>query len=469
MNILSQAIQVAQSKMEYFVAESLESYLSPIHWNPSSMNYASLIEEMDAKFHQLARDSLVELLENMDKQYRDSNTRKAIYYVKNTRQRSIVTLFGLVTYTRTEYQNKLTGECFCYVDRKLGLEKRIRYDPVVCCLAYEMYANHNSMIKVGKELGDRIYGFSLDRKRNLEAIPRQTIWRMLNRFKEISVPIVPRVSTPDILYIMADEKYIALQGKDKPSTKLMNKLGVCFEGLKEDNYRPSLNKPYYFYYQDGNFWSQLFDSISQMYDINQIKELYILGDGASWIKAGTHEFDRSYFGLCKFHFLQTVNHITDDSKMKHIIIDYAIHHDYRNLKKLFQTLLDDNHSRKEVLQQKFDYILNNLSGIRIMYSKVKIGCPMEQAIQHVLQSPFTSIPKAYSHKYLPSYISSRISHQNHFDLRKLYLAALDSPNNDSHVFLNDIYYDFTISDKHDSKPTYSLHLPYSGAINKILK
>lgn len=466
MNILSQAIQIAQEKMSKSFSETLELYLSPLNWNPSSLNYASLIEELDMKFHQLARDSLIELLENMDKQYRDSKARKDIYYIKNTRKRSLVTLFGLITYCRTEYQNKITGESFCYIDRKIGLEKRVRYDPVICCLAYEMYADHNSMIKVGKLLGDRIYGFSLNSKRNYEAIPRQTIWRMLNRFKEISIPIIPREKTPSVLYIMADEKFIALQGKDKPSSKLMNKLGVCFEGIEENDYRPSLNKPYYFYYQEGSFWPQLFESLSMMYDINQIKELYILGDGATWIKAGTSEFDHSQFGLCKFHFQQAVNHITDDPKIKHMIINYAIHHDTYNLKILFTLLLEDNPSRQDVLQQKFDYILNNLKGIHTMYSKIKIGCPMEQVIQHVLQSPFTSIPKAYSHKYLPTYISSRIHHQNHFDLRKIYLTALDSSDNKSYVNLSNTYHDFTLSDKNSSKPTYSIHLPYSGALNK---
>ena len=78
MNILSQAIQIAQEKMSKSFSETLELYLSPLNWNPSSLNYASLIEELDMKFHQLARDSLIELLENMDKQYRDSKARKDI-------------------------------------------------------------------------------------------------------------------------------------------------------------------------------------------------------------------------------------------------------------------------------------------------------------------------------------------------------------------------------------------------------
>ena len=468
MSILTQSKEVAYQKLQNEVPEELITYLSPYHWVSSALNYGHLISYIDQMTHQYARNMLKTLFETMDQEYRESEERKAIYYVKTTRERTIITIFGEVTYKRTEYQHKQTKESICYVDRKIGLEKRMRYDPVISSLAYALYANQNSMIKVGQLLGNLIYGFSLDQQQCREAIPRQTIWRMTHRFKEIAVPYAKEEVTPKILYIMADEKYIPLQGIDKSSQKMMIKLGVSFEAIDGDSKRHSLKNTKYFYYQEGNFWDKLYHHINQIYDIDQIEHIYILGDGASWIKAGTTEFERSKFGLCKFHFMQAVENITDENPLKQLILDYAIHNDKSSLKKLFHHIIKANPTREVVLKQKTDYILNNIQSVQAMYQEIKVGCPMEQAIQHVLQSVFTSIPKAYSEKYLPTYVNTRINHMNHVNLQLPYLTALDNPSEDNRITLSSpMYSDFSISSNQSYKDTYPFHLPYSDAYKKL--
>ena len=79
-----------------------------------------------------------------------------------------------------------TGTYYCPADIKAGLFPRQRYDNVIISLAYESYSDSNSMIKVGKMLGNLIYSkFSLNDERVLYHIPRQTIHNFLKRVKSI--------------------------------------------------------------------------------------------------------------------------------------------------------------------------------------------------------------------------------------------------------------------------------------------
>lgn len=58
--------------------------------------------------------------------------------------------------------------------------------PSVKSMMIPLYANHNSMIKVGKILGEHIFSpFSLDEKRFLHAIPRQMIQSTIKNHPQI--------------------------------------------------------------------------------------------------------------------------------------------------------------------------------------------------------------------------------------------------------------------------------------------
>ena len=76
---------------------------------------------------------------------------------------------------------------YCYVDEKLGISKYIRYTNDVACYAAEAYSDENSMIKIGKELGNIIHAkFSLKDNREY-AIPRQTICNLMKKPKKFII------------------------------------------------------------------------------------------------------------------------------------------------------------------------------------------------------------------------------------------------------------------------------------------
>lgn len=443
MNILTQAFNQVFNNYPYNneLITQLNDYIAPIGGRNTGIAYAQLCSGLSISLKSFGRTVLLNMIHDMDEQFRYSQGRMARYYVKNTRERTITTLFGTITFLRTEYQDRLTGENYCYVDRKLGILKRDRYDCNIAAMATEMYANHNSMIKVGEILGQMIKGYELDPDNRCTAISRQQIFKMINRIKHTRIAPDMAEETPETLYIMADEKYISLQYKAKERDeeqprKMMNKLAVAFSGreqiIKKDGTvqkRWELQDKWIFSYDSGYFWPQLRDDMALRYDEAKIKKIYILGDGATWIKAGAEDLSTAdtstKFALDRFHFGQALTKITKDKEKYKLLFDYAIHQDRRSFQALVGSIIEDKPQNKDMIQKNSDYILSQFNGIRIMYQEVKIGCAMEQAISHIMASPFTSVPKAYGDSHLPTYINNRINHQNGINIRRHYIEALD--------------------------------------------
>ncbi|MEG0909918.1 MAG: UPF0236 family protein, partial [Bacilli bacterium] len=87
----------------------------------NTFNYIDLLSKLDNTLCEIAKTSLISIIEAIDKSYSNSIERKAKYYIKAHRERTILTIFGEITYKRTFYSDKNNEGCFCYVDKYLGL------------------------------------------------------------------------------------------------------------------------------------------------------------------------------------------------------------------------------------------------------------------------------------------------------------------------------------------------------------
>lgn len=451
---------------------SINKLLSPILYEPSALKYGEYISNLGDYVYYKAREIIKTTLEEMDHNFFNMKDRTKRYYSKGYRKREIITIYGHIIFYRHEYMDRSTKKPFIYVDEKIGLHRKNRYDPTVCALIYEKYAHTDSMIEVGKDIGQNLNNpFSIDENRFLNSIPRQTIWKILHRFKTIEFPII-KLDTPNILYIMADEKYIKSQYNNGQS--LMVKEFIIHEGVKniyktkdldtgKTYIRNELINPQRIIgYDDSKIFDKVNDYIGETYDINKIKQVYYMGDGGSWIENGQEKIEaydyKVDYGLDKFHFVLAINAITKDPIYKNLLYDYSFHNMKDDFNKVIGTIINNNPTRKEIIEQKSKYILNHLEAIKTMYKEIKIGCAAEQAISHDLASQFTSIPKAYSPKWLPYYLNLRQNYLNGYDLRKGYLEALDkikSNTEDNEVSLKE-HIDITFFDKQIRKETYTL-------------
>ena len=72
-------------------------------------------------------DTLKQILEFLDLEYKNSNERKEKYYVQQTRQRTLITSLGLLTFNKTYYKSKkkINGkyEYYSFLEDYLGISK----------------------------------------------------------------------------------------------------------------------------------------------------------------------------------------------------------------------------------------------------------------------------------------------------------------------------------------------------------
>lgn len=423
---------------------------NPTFSSHSVFNYASVTQNISKYVNRFARSVLRKFIHDIDSAFKNAPGRTTRYYIKSSNaSRTIKTVFGQLHFTRTQYQDRATKKMYYHVDTVLGLPKYDHYDPLVKSMIVELYAEQNSMIKVGKIIGDRInFHYNLDSDRKKFATSRQTVYNTIKKAKKLVYEAPKAAMTPENIFIMADEKFIPLQreNKDRPS-KLMVKMASIFDGKSTANKRTTLLNKYSVATETSNFWPHLWEVLNQRYNLDKVKQINILGDGANWIKAGVNELRYGHitvsFSLDKFHTMQAINRITKDSVYKELLIHYMI----KNMKKDFICVVDiiraENPKRDESISQQATYLLNNWKAIQNSYHKIKMGCSMEAEISHVLASSFTSVPKAYARQNLSTYLNYRMNAINGIDLRHAYLESQSMKVTDNTVYFKESY-DFSI-------------------------
>lgn len=408
----------------------IEEFISPLVFNPNSFNEPRLVSSLVDMTNTIKVETLKYILEKADSLFRYSKDRVNRYYVKNTRNRTIITMLGEVTYLRSEYISRDDNSSFIYVDELLGLERKERYTNSIKSMIYASYADNLSMRKTGIEVANTINGYSINPNRIYRYIPRQQIKNILKNFGVIKAHYKRRDYTPNTIYIMFDEKYIHSQFNNHKD--IMVKHAVIFESREVLSKDKAKNRRYKYINKvtvssiDEDLHLKVLDILNELYDYDKIKHIHVMGDGASWIKDHIDVFkspnNNVDFALDKFHLGKAINNITgNDSSLNKVILSYILNNDKSSLNETAKELINTDYKLKQ-----HSYILNNWKYIDNMYHKVKIGCAMEQAIEHDLACVYASIPKAYYKDNLKIYLSGRDLFRNNIDLINVSLEALNN-------------------------------------------
>ena len=404
-------------------SSNLESILyNSINDSNNVFNYVNLLSNLDNSLCNIAKQSLITCFESIDKSFKYSLERKRKYEIKSFHPRTILTVFGEITFYRTFYKSKLTGKNFCYVDRLLGLHKYDYFDPYLKSIVIE-YSSFNSYPKVAKYLNDLI-GNRVSINDKQKYFSRQTIRNIILNSNLSIVNYDPKPVTPETLYIIADEKWIPTQNND--NNKIMEKSVVIFEGIKNHKL---LNKRIFASY-DNSFINDSLDYLFYTYDIDKIKNIFVMGDGAKWIYKLKHEYKIAShinvtFCLDKFHFKQAIHHICLNKDLEDILSFYVLNDMKNDFIDCCSSLIDSFPHRTETINLKMNYILNNWKNINNLYSH-NLSCPMESQISHNIADLFTSRPKAYSVNMINKLIEIRLHYKNNDNLKELYLNNFNS-------------------------------------------
>jgi len=415
-------------------------------------NYVDFINCLDEFMSRVIKEAIRKSFEEIDIEFKNSDRRKELYYTKGKYPRTIMTLFGEVTYEREYYVLKgINRDGMFYVDRLFNLPKRDYYDPMIKALIIERSAEY-SYIQSGKLIGDLVgKRFKNLSESRLSKISRQTVYNVI-KHADMDYIIEEEKEDVETLYIQLDEKWVYTQKNDHQMKEI--KAAIVYTDSKNIyNKRFELVNRHVITSDVSAFdiRQKLLDYVMHTYNVDSLKNIILSGDGASWIKGSVFDLKiqssiKTQFILDRFHMNQAINHISKDREIKKYLREYLTFYHATNFKKLCNTLILESPNREEIIAKNRDYIVSNWKFIKHQNNPLFKGCSMEGHISHVIAALFTSRPKAHSLHMITKRLRIRELLVNNQDIKAIYLSnhVNQTPNMD-YVELNH-YYPTSIQD-----------------------
>lgn len=356
--------------------EKLLAFFTNCFLDFSKNRYTTFMLNLQKLFFEEIRDIIVEFIETIDKIYRESSERKKKLYINSKSDpRTIYTIFGEITFTRTYYKYKDENKYYYFIDDVLGFEKYDTYDPVVKAIAIDDAVNNNpnnasyhSSLRALDILGSI--------SNNVFQISRQSIYKWL---REININKInyETINNSKTLYVMADEKWIHEQDKNNVSNKkkwIMSKCFVIFTHIKNKGKRNILMGKYILITTTNKPWKELMDEICQIYDFEKLETINLLSDAGGWILAGKDELklyanNNIIVNTCELHVKQKINRSTTDKDLRNKLYKIIYEDEDKTLfKTTMQEIIDskDKQSRKDKITEYMNYILKHWKGIIAM-------------------------------------------------------------------------------------------------------
>ncbi len=415
------------------IKNSIEKSLKAEIRLSSINNYLDFINYLDAFLLEIVKKSIIDSFESIDYTFKHSKHRKELYYTKGLYPRTIMTLFGEITFEREYYVPKGSNcDGFYYVDRLFDLPKRDYYDPMIKAYIIELSGRY-SYIQSGEIIGDKIGSkFKTLAESNLSKISRQTVYNVI---KHSDLDYLSMETKEDIetLYIQFDEKWVYTQNNNNQMKEI--KAAVVYTDIeKVYKGRNKLVNRHVITSDVSAFdiREKVLDYVNNTYNVDKIKTVITSGDGASWIKHSTDRFKftpntSNIFVLDRFHMHQAINHISKDNDIKYYLRHYIENGMRKSFKETCNALITEYPHREDIISKNRDYIVSNWFVIKNQSHPLFKGCSMEGHISHVLAALFTSRPKAHALHMITKRLRIRELLTNSNDIKSIYLSNHVNP------------------------------------------
>ena len=376
---------------------------------------------------ELARDMIEEELEAYDEWLRKSERRKAQWQIVRRDKSTLLTSIGSITYHKTLFKDKQNGQAEYLLDRCMGLEKHARMTEdaeaaVLMEAAESSYQKGGEHASIGKE------------------VSKTAVMEKIHRLKFPEMEAGVGRKSVSCLYIDADEDHVALQylekkgdiGKRERANRVMPKIIYVYEGISGENGRNELAEARHFggVYEGaaGNekLWREVREYIEGSYDMESLRQIYISGDGAAWIKSGTKQLEKAKFVLDKFHmhkYIKTATaHLRDSREDARQELYRAIHKKKKYMAEgTFEKILavTQESSKREAVEAARTYILGNWSGIMEQVKNKELEGSAEGHVSHIYADRMSSRPLGWSRTGADRMARLRIYRANGGDMLKL--------------------------------------------------
>lgn len=408
-------------------------FLDSNFWNKTSDidNYINFMTALDDFNYSFMTNAIKSYFEYIDEIFFNTKYRNKFCVSKGFYSRTILTMFGEVTFKRRYYYDKKENERFFFTDYFLNLPKRKYFDPFICANICEesasfSYSKSGNIVanKIGKRINNNIH------------ISRASARNIVMKFDIDNDNYEENKRRIEKIFVMLDEKFVGSQfnnGKDH-----MIKAAVLFENTelvykykkKEDSMnRYRLVNSHTCASVDNELLNDTIDYIYNNYDVDYLKEINFMGDCALWIKnfpkSSWFKFDNNIqinFSMDGFHFSQALGNLTTQKydDVYNALYEYVLDNNKEDFIRLCNEFLDLFPERKDVIESKRDYILNNWNERQFYQNYSYLKCSMESHISHIFADIFTSRPKAYSKKGLRQLLKLRLLKVNNKDIKNMY-------------------------------------------------
>ena len=382
-NIIQLIMEKVKGEIEENVIKALEG----------DAKLDEIVDSVGEMVNDIGVNTLLAIIEQLNETIKESPERKGKYHVhKNGAKRTLITRFGELEFERTYYKNILEKRYVYMLDEMLGVKK---------------YERIEGNLKA--EILEKAADVSYQKAAKLSTpvtVTRQTVKNIIRENGEIKNLELKAKNKKEVdtIYIEADEDHVPLQnGKNKEM-----KLIYVYDDKEQINKgRIELkNKRYFTGEMDPeDLWTEVATYLDQAYDLDKVKNIYIAGDGARWIKGGTQIIKDSKYILDHYHLSKYVKILTAHLKSLEnpVYITGPLWYCFKNNNKKDAGELIDIaikatpfKSKRKAMKKAKRYIMNNWEGINNLFKEEKYRCSAEGHISHILSSRLSSRPMGWS-------------------------------------------------------------------------
>lgn len=385
----------------------------------------------------LGKELFSEIVTQIENLVFEDAKRKKQYESVRFSEKSLVTKNGKIKFERRYYKDNETGENICLTDRVIGLEKGERIDKRVKSEIIRK-ANDQSYSKSGKFVVPEIEISATTVMRNV----RKNEWKMeIEERKEED-----KIKAKNI-FIQVDENHVKQRNKKGCTISKIITIYTRKRTLTKPERIPEVKQvrkelvdkfTFSGLYKDTQeMWEDVAYYIDCTYKKEEIETIFVMGDGASYIKAGTEWIDKSVFVLDKFHLEKYINHLNYDeylkTKLQEAIEQYDpvstenimneaiknVEKEIKEDKKLGRNIKRLENRLKKVKDTK-TYLLNQWDGIEAhdKYKDKLTGCCQEGQVHHTLSERMSTDAKVWSENGIDEMSQLRAFTQNKGDVYK---------------------------------------------------
>ena len=421
-------IQKISEKHNKILKEGLEKVLK-------GDDISSLTSAIADFTNEMGKDLFTEIVKQIDELVFEDSKRQTEYESVRFGERKYITKNGQTNFERRYYEDKETGEHIYLTDKILGIDKGERIDKKVKAEVITR-ANDQSYKKSGKGVVPNIEISSTTVMRNV----RKNDWKMEIEERKEEDKIKAKV-----IYIQVDEDHIK-QRKKKGCT--ISKIVTIYTGKrqltkpdKEEKVvqirRELVNKFTFsgLYKDNQELWEDVSYYIDCTYNKETIENIFIMGDGANYIKEGLNWIPNSVFVLDLFHLEKYINHLNYDEELKKklkLAIDQYDPVSTENImneaiSRIEKEILEDKQlgrnikrleNRLKKIQDTKTYFINQWDGIEAhdKYKDKLTGCCQEGQVHHTLSERMSTDAKVWSEDGIDEMSQLRAFTQNGGDV-----------------------------------------------------